>query len=178
MKVETVLLVDDDALTLRALARLAVLADKQVLATGDPIEARNLSRLRQPQLAVVDVLLGPDAMDGGLALIEQLRDDRNDLSIVAWSAAATAALIVYALQAGASVAVGKDMFELAELLAYVESGAPLGRRATRSFAPLARVTWEYLWHVRQTCGSVRGAAIALGLSRSWVQRALKRSPPR
>ena len=80
-------------------------------------------------------------------------------------------------EAGADVAVGKNMFELEELLSRVETGIPLRRRSPERVASVGRVKWEHLRHVVRAFGSVRRAAHMLGMSRSSLQRALKRQPP-
>src|SRR6266545_3983611 len=122
MKIETVLVVDDDALVLRALARHLQGAGKQAVTTVDPQQARELSRSHRPELAIVDLLLGPEGVQGGLTLVHHLRDERGELVIVAYSGAMTLDLMTFAIEAGADRVVRKDFTMLRGLLGRLESG--------------------------------------------------------
>jgi two-component system, response regulator RegA len=176
MSIECVVLVDDDELVLRALGRNLRGVGKRVFATADAVEAREMARTHHPELAIVDILLGPNNATSGIELLEQLRRDASVVFVLAQSAVAIANTWTEAYEAGANLVVEKGRYELADLLARVERGTPLPLAPAPRFATPARASWEYVHEVVRACGGVRPAARALGMDRTALQRKLKRRP--
>jgi len=177
MKVGVVLIVDDEQLVLRSLERHLRNAGRTVLATTSAFQARKLSQLHRPELAIVDLLLDPlGGVSTGIRLIEALRKDRTDLFIVAQSGVATAELVTFAYEAGANVAMKKELCELEALFARVELGTTLRPMNPERIATLDCVKREHLQHALNAFGSTRAAARALHMHRSTLQRQLKKDP--
>jgi ActR/RegA family two-component response regulator len=172
--IETVLLVDDDALVLRALAGLLERAGKRVVSTSDVGHARALSRKTRPQLAIIDLLLGPTGAQSGLALVQELRCDDEQLVILAYSGAATVDLMTFANEAGADVALRKDFTVLRHVLDRLESGACPEAHSSMTVARLDEVERTYIESVVHAFGGIRAASRKLRMHRSTLQRKLKK----
>ena len=93
-----VLVVDDDEPLLRALTR-GLRTEATILTTTASVEARKLSIEARPDVAIVDLILGEHS---GIELIGQLKADRPELIVVAYSARLTTELAAAAGRAGAA----------------------------------------------------------------------------
>jgi DNA-binding NtrC family response regulator len=113
-----VLLVDDDVVLARSLARELTLRGWQVRVARGAVEALALLQ-EQPSEAILLDLQMPD-MDG-LTLLSQLRAGGSSAKLVLWSAALDVDVAVRALRSGASDVLQKPI-SAAELDAYLRTG--------------------------------------------------------
>ena len=100
-----VLFVDDDEPLLRALTR-SLRTDATIFTATKPVEARKLSVEARPDVAIVDLVLGEHS---GIELIGQLKGDRPELVVVAYSAHLTNEVAAAADRAGAALVEPKTL---------------------------------------------------------------------
>ena len=112
----SILVVDDDPQTLRAVRDALAGTGYSVKVTGDPAEALHMTRSWQPDLAILDLIL-PDG-DG----IELMRDMKviADVPVIFLSAYGQDQVIAQAFEAGASDYVSKP-FSSTELVARIRA---------------------------------------------------------
>jgi two-component system response regulator RegA len=168
------LLVDDDELWLKRLARAMERRGYEVLTAGSVAEGQELLRLRAPGFAVVDLRLG----DGnGLDVVEGLRARRPDARIVVLTGYGAIATAVAAVKLGAVDYLAKPVD--ADELDLVLSGGT-GERALMPERPMSadRVRWEHIQRVFERCNrNISETARQLNMHRRTLQRILaKRSP--
>jgi len=176
MRVDSVLIVDDDALVLRALARYLEGAGKHVVTSTAAEHVRESLRSTRLDLAIVDLLLGPEGVRGGLELVHQLRSEYAEVVIIAYSGAATMDLMTQANVAGAHIVMRKDFEILRRVLEQLESGQRPEVPAPRTVASLDEVEWTYLDSVVRAWGGIRAASKKMRMHRSTLQRKLKKVP--
>ncbi len=168
-----VLIVDDDRLFAAALTRRTS-ASLEISVALDAKAARESVQRQMPDLAIVDLFLGP-GHESGLSLIRALRRQDRALRIVATSALLTVPLTVEAVHAGANDAIPKP-FAIEEIIAKVE---PVSPPSHPDLPTLGRVEWEYLQRVLATTeGNRSEAARRLKIPRFTLQRKLRKAPPR
>ncbi|MBM3489290.1 MAG: ActR/PrrA/RegA family redox response regulator transcription factor [Alphaproteobacteria bacterium] len=168
------LLVDDDDLWLKRLARAMERRGYEVLTAGSVAEGLEVLRLRAPGFAVVDLRLG----DGnGLDVVEALRARRPDARIVVLTGYGAIATAVAAIKLGAVDYLAKPAD--ADELDLVLSGAD-PERPTAPERPMSadRVRWEHIQRIYEQCNrNVSETARQLNMHRRTLQRILaKRSP--
>lgn len=167
-----ILVVEDDPLLLRALARS--LASNRVVLTAENREQALEHARREPiDLAIVDWLLGPD---DGMTLIGELKTLQPSLIAVLVSALASIDVAVAAVHAGAAHVSAKP-FCARTMVEALESAAP--GPPPRWTPSMRQVQVEHIRRAVRDCdGNVLRAAKLLGMSRTTVYRALGRHVPR
>ncbi len=179
-----VLLIDDDEVFARVLAR-ALNARGFVASTAhDAAQALALCRSERPQFAVLDLKLGAD---NGLKLIPELKAIAPQLRILLLTGFASIATAVEAIKRGAHDYLAKpvDADAVAHALLGPQSAA-LENSTTHSTAlppnappPLKRLEWEHIQRVlAESDGNISAAARRLGLHRRTLQRKLAKHPVR
>jgi two-component system response regulator RegA len=184
-----VLLIDDDEVFTRVLAR-ALSARGFVTSTAQNArDALALCRAQAPQFAVLDLKLGAD---NGLTLIPELKAIVPNLRILLLTGYASIATAVEAIKRGAHDYLAKpvDADAVAQALlgtkgakpgdAFLQtqsSSTPLA--APDAPPPLKRLEWEHIQRVLNECdNNISAAARRLGLHRRTLQRKLSKHPVR
>ncbi len=172
-----VLLLDDDELYLRTLARALQRRGFEVHAAQQAARALQLAREHAPELAVIDLKLGEG--DGtGLDLIAPLKAAAPRMRIVLVTGYASVATAVEAIKRGADDYLPKP----ASLDAILRAAAGVQAEPAvepLAMTPLARIEWEHIQQaLAETGGNVSAAARLLGMHRRSLQRKLGKRPPR
>jgi two-component system, response regulator RegA len=184
-----VLLIDDDEVFTRVLAR-ALGARGFVASTAqNAVEALAICRSAAPQFAVLDLKLGAD---NGLSLIPELKAIVPNLRILLLTGYASIATAVEAIKRGAHDYLAKpvDADAVAQALLGVQAGKA-GDASLQSESgaasvaapdappPLKRLEWEHIQRVLTECdNNISAAARRLGLHRRTLQRKLSKHPVR
>jgi two-component system, response regulator RegA len=183
--VKSVLVVDDEPMILRAVARdIAVRRRGLSVHYAIDVAAACLAAAEAEDLdvAIVDLRLVRriddrfSAAESGLDVIRRLKTIRPHLIAVIWSGWLSLEAIDAARDAGAAFCRDK-LTPVSHILEQLEGG-------TRSAVPadgtktLARAEWEHIQRVlADSDNNVSEAARRLGILRSVLQRKLRRPPP-
>ncbi|MBS0591490.1 MAG: response regulator transcription factor [Proteobacteria bacterium] len=178
-----VLLIDDDDVFTRVLARALTGRGFEVAIAHDAAQARHLAQTTPADFAVLDLKLGAD---NGLTLIPQLKVLRPKLRILLLTGYASIATAVEAIKRGADDYLAKPVDADAivnALLATTPSHAPVAAQDDPALPhappPLKRLEWEHIQRVLTECeGNISEAARRLGLHRRTLQRKLAKHPVR
>jgi two-component system response regulator RegA len=173
---QTLLVVDDDEVFRRRLARAFAERGFVVREAADGDAALALAREESPELAVVDLRM-PGA--GGLEVVRGLREIDPTTRIVVLTGYGSIATAVEAMRLGAVHYVAKpaDADDLLAAFARAETSAAAVPTADAAVPSLARVEWEHIQRVLTDCGgNVSQAARLLGLHRRSLQRKLAKYP--
>ena len=174
---DRILLIDDDEVFVRVLAR-ALGARGFVVGTAiDRAQALAEARAMQPRYAVLDLKLGAE---NGLALIPELLDVQPELRILLLTGYASIATAVEAIKRGAWDYLAKpvDADQVAQAL---RGSGHTDEDSAPAFAapPLKRLEWEHIQRVLAECeGNISETARRLGLHRRTLQRKLSKRPVR
>ena len=184
------LLVDDDELFLRTLARALGRRGLHCHCATDASRALALAREHRLDFALLDLKLGDDV---GLSLIAPLREAHPALRIVLLTGYASVATAVEAIKRGADDYLPKPARVDAILKALaiastdpVDAGArskPLSLSPTlpevEGMTPIQRLEWEHIQQaLHETDGNISAAARLLGMHRRSLQRKLAKRPQR
>lgn len=173
-ELKQLMLVDDDDLWLKRLARAMERRGYEVLTAAGVAEGIELARARAPAYAVVDLRL---ADGNGLDVVEALRARRPDARIVVLTGYGAIATAVAAVKLGAVDYLAKpadaDELDLVLTLGSVDRPLPPDRPMSAD-----RVRWEHIQRVYELCHrNVSETARQLNMHRRTLQRILaKRSP--
>ena len=168
MQVRTVLLVDDDEHLLAAMTRtLSPL--RSVFTASDTPTAASVCRREHPDLAVVDLRLGSAS---GLDAVRALKAESPQTVIVLISGYLTTDLTVEAVKAGADVVMAKPVTGI-DIVRRLEQAEPANDDGTPT---LASAEAAHIARVMTDCnGNISEAARRLGISRSTLQRKLRKN---
>jgi len=178
---ERIVLIDDDEVFVRVLARALAARGFAVSTAHDRASALAVVRETQPEHAVLDLKLGDE---NGLALIPELLEAQPRLRILLLTGYASIATAVEAIKRGARDYLAKpvDADQVAQALRGGGSGSGHAEEETQtSFAapPLKRLEWEHIQRVLAECeGNISETARRLGLHRRTLQRKLSKRPVR
>ncbi|QBB71703.1 response regulator transcription factor [Pseudolysobacter antarcticus] len=177
---DSVLLIDDDAVFLRVMARALGQRGFTVRTAQNSETALALCRSEAPMHAVLDLKLGEE---NGLTLIPQLLSVAPDLRILLLTGYASIATAVEAIKRGAHDYLAKPVDADAVTLALrgknESSLATATTRVPDGAQPLRRLEWEHIQRVLSECdGNISAAARRLGLHRRTLQRKLGKRPVR
>lgn len=169
------LLLDDDALYLRTLARALQRRGIDTHAASRPSEALHLARTHQPDFALLDLKLGEG--DGtSLDLIAPLRAACPAMRIVLVTGYASVATAVEAIKRGADDYLPKPA-SLDVILRVVAGETVVDPSEPSAMTPLSRIEWEHIQQaLAETEGNVSAAARLLGMHRRSLQRKLGKRP--
>ena len=174
---ERIVLIDDDDVFVRVLARALGARGFDVSTARDRASALAVVREVAPEHAVLDLKLGDE---NGLALIPELLEAQPNLRILLLTGYASIATAVEAIKRGARDYLAKpvDADQVAQAL---RGGAQADEDAAPAFAapPLKRLEWEHIQRVLAECeGNISETARRLGLHRRTLQRKLSKRPVR
>ncbi len=172
----SLLLVDDDEVFLKRLARAMEKRGFTVETAGSVTAGKVIARARPPAYAVIDLRLE----DGnGLDVVEALRDAREDARIVVLTGYGAIATAVAAVKIGATDYLSKpaDANEVIRaLLANPDDALPEPQENPMS---ADRVRWEHIQRVFEQCDrNVSETARRLSMHRRTLQRILAKRSPR
>jgi two-component system OmpR family response regulator len=168
-------LVEDDATIRQNYVDALTRAGYDVAAFGDRAGASKTLAARLPELAIIDIGLGPD-IDGGFALCRELRAASERLPIIFLSARDSDFDIVSGLRLGADDYLTKDV-SLPHLLARI---AALFRRVDATSRPA--LSEDVLHRGRLALDAQRmaatwnGQAVGLTVTEFWMVHSLARHP--
>lgn len=179
---ERLLIVDDDAVFVRVLARALGARGYQVSVAQSAAAARDAARAERPDAIVLDLKLGEE---NGLALIPELLGIVPRTRILLLTGYASIATAVEAIKRGAHDYLAKPVDADAVVRALAEGDArdPLAETSAPpppdAPPPLRRLEWEHIQRVLAECdGNISEAARRLGLHRRTLQRKLAKRPVR
>lgn len=173
----SILIVDDDEVFRRRLARAFADRDYDVRTAGDYDQAVESARSDSPEFAVVDLRMPGRS---GLELVRALIDIDPGTKTVVLTGYGSIATAVDAIRLGAHYYLSKpaDADDIVAAFARGES-PPLDPPDAGYQAPsLARAEWEHINRVLSDCGgNISEAARRLGIHRRSLQRKLQKYPP-
>jgi two-component system response regulator RegA len=175
---ERVLLIDDDEVFVRVLARALSARAFTVATAGHRAAALAAARESRADYAVLDLKLGEE---NGLALIPELLELQPDLRILLLTGYASIATAVEAIKRGAWDYLAKPVDADQVVQALRGSGHAAEDSTASVFAapPLKRLEWEHIQRVlAESEGNISEAARRLGLHRRTLQRKLSKRPVR
>jgi len=171
-----VLLVDDDDVFVRVLARALGARGLIVSTAGNRAGALAAAREGAPDFIVLDLKLGDD---NGLALIPELLDLDPRVRILLLTGYASIATAVEAIKRGADDYLAKpvDADAVAAALRNIGRDPAKAEAPMPSAPPLKRLEWEQIQRVLADCGgNISAAARRLRLHRRTLQRKLAKRP--
>jgi two-component system response regulator RegA len=175
---EHVLLIDDDEVFARVLARALGARGFEVGIAANRAQALASVRELRPDYAVLDLKLGEE---NGLTLIPELLEAKPELRILLLTGYASIATAVEAIKRGAWDYLAKPVDADQVVQALRGGGHAGGEEPAPVFAapPLKRLEWEHIQRVLAECeGNISEAARRLGLHRRTLQRKLSKRPVR
>ncbi len=174
----SILLVDDDEVFRRRLARAFEERGYDVRTADNYDRAVNEARTDPPEFAVVDLRMPGRS---GLELVSVLKKLDPGTKTVVLTGYGSIATAIDALRLGAHYYLAKpaDADDIEAAFARGES-PPLAPPEPQYQAPsLARAEWEHINRVLSDCGgNISEAARRLGIHRRSLQRKLQKYPPR
>jgi two-component system, response regulator RegA len=184
-----VLLIDDDQVFVRVLARALGARGFSASSAHDAGQALALARSERPQFVVLDLKLGAD---NGLKLIPELKAILPEVRILLLTGYASIATAVEAIKRGAHDYLAKPVDADAVAQALLGAQSDVARAATSGLdalqvqvalpdapPPLKRLEWEHIQRVlNESDGNISEAARRLGLHRRTLQRKLAKHPVR
>lgn len=175
---ERVLLIDDDEVFVRVLARALGARGLRVATAGNRADALTAARELRPDYVVLDLKLGDD---NGLALIPELLELDADVRILLLTGYASIATAVEAIKRGAWDYLAKPVDADQVVQAMRSHTHATGEPLSPVFAapPLKRLEWEHIQRMLAECdGNISEAARRLGMHRRTLQRKLSKRPVR
>ena len=169
-RIETVLVVDDDASLRRAATRALERQGRLALTASSHAEALHIFRDEHIDLAVLDLVLRDES---GLELLRRLKALRPGLTVVLMSGLFCVSTVVHAYRAGAFDCVEKP-FEWAALLHTLEHDLPIESHRNSDIPTLEQWKREYYSRLLAIAGgNVTKAAELAGIRRTSLQRILR-----
>jgi two-component system response regulator RegA len=173
--IETVLVVDDDDMLVRAFESYLRGLGKTVFTASDAKTAMQIARKERPHLAIVDMNM-PGSISG-IALIGQLKRDRPTIYIAMISGYATVLTTVAAMHAGAEVILPKPI-TAKEVMRVIDDGLPPFDPGEHT-PSMKRAQYEHVARVLADCNNnISQAAKRLGVSRTTLQRIRRKPAPK
>jgi two-component system response regulator RegA len=173
----SILLVDDDEVFRRRLARAFEERGYDVQSAGDYDQAVALAGADSPEFAVVDLKMPGRS---GLELCQALREIDPATKIVVLTGYGSIATAIDAVRLGATYYLPKpaDADDIVTAFARGEAPPLTPPEADYQAPTLARAEWEHINRVLSDCGAnISEAARRLGIHRRSLQRKLQKYPP-
>jgi two-component system response regulator RegA len=173
----TMLVVDDNSVLNRQLARAFERRGFQVRTAADFDEAVAKATAESPEMAVVDLRMPGGS---GLELLQKLKSIDPATKVVVLTGFGSIATAVDAMRLGATNFVSKpaDADDILAAFARAEHPVLEGTPTDYQAPSLARAEWEHIHRVLSDCGgNVSQAARRLGIHRRSLQRKLQKYAP-
>jgi two-component system, response regulator RegA len=173
----SILLVDDDEVFRRRLARAFEERGYDVRVAGDHDQAVADAQQDSPEYAVVDLRMPGRS---GLELVQALLAIDPSTKIVVLTGYGSIATAIDAMRLGATYYLSKPADADDIVAAFARGDAPPLEPPDAAYqAPsLARAEWEHINRVLSDCGgNISEAARRLGIHRRSLQRKLQKYPP-
>ncbi|MEM6314393.1 MAG: response regulator [Planctomycetota bacterium] len=172
------MLVDDDEIFRRRLAKAMDARGFDVCQAGDADEAVKVAQAQHPHYALLDQRMPGKS---GLELIGDLAALDPDMQIVVLTGYGSIAHAVEATRAGAIDYLTKPV-DADQIVAAFERSRDVDKAARlaadETTPSLARVEWDYMHRILHDCGgNISQAARKLGIHRRSLQRKLAKYPP-
>lgn len=169
---ESILVIDDDTVFRRRLARAFSDRGFSVAEASNGSEALDCLEQERVSLVVLDLKLEKES---GLLILRQLREIDDSIRVVVLTGYGTITTAVDAVKAGAVNYLTKPVDADTVLRAFYP---PREQKSDHVDTPhLAQVEWEHIQRVMKDCdGNVTQASKALGLHRRSLQRKLSKNP--
>lgn len=168
------LLVDDDEIFGKVLARALEKHQYQVYFAESSEVALQLGEQNIPDYAVVDLRIGEDS---GLVLIKALVEINPSMKIVMLTGYASVATAVEAIKLGATHYLTKPATIEEILVALDKTSGDTGVSMQNQPMSVQRLEWEHLQKVLvEHDGNISAAARALNMHRRTLQRKLAKKP--
>ena len=181
----SLLLVDDDEVFRKRLARAMSSRGYAVREAATIEDATIAAREDSPELALVDLRLPSTASQGasGLDVVRSLKEIDPTTNVVVLTGYGSIATALEAVRLGATHYLTKPVDVDEILAAFARRDAPdtpfVSERGDDQVPSLARVEWEHIQRVLTDCqGNVSKAARLLGVHRRSLQRKLGKMPTR
>ena len=169
-----ILVVDDDPVFNRILARALEQRNLRVHAAQTPDEALGLAKQFQPEMAVLDLNLNGQS---GLALLKPLMDASPYCRILVLTGYASIATAVEAVKLGAHNYLAKPADVDSILLALGRYPTVPDEQPPAQPMSVERLEWEHIQRVlTEQQGNVSATARALKMHRRTLQRKLQKRP--
>lgn len=171
------MIVDDDEVFRRRLARAFEDRDFETRTAGDFDEAISQAGSESPEFAVVDLKMPGKS---GLELVQALKEVDQTTKVVVLTGYGSIATAIDAIRLGATYYLPKPADADDIVAAFNRADAPpLSPPEPDYQAPsLARAEWEHINRVLSDCGgNISEAARRLGIHRRSLQRKLQKYPP-
>jgi len=177
MKMETLLLVEDDMPFRSRLAGALLKRGITVIEAGNPAEAKTMAAQRSFDGAVIDMRMPGGS---GLDVVRELHAQHPAARLIVLTGYGSIATAIEAVRLGAADYVAKPA-DADQILAALrcERLTPHYTKKVQVQTPsLDRVEWEHIQRVLADCdGNISQAARMLGLDRRSLQRKLAKYPP-
>lgn len=155
---------------LRAWSRDLEADSRTVFVAETPTQALEIARAEHPDVAIVDLFLGPSA--DALALVRQLKQLDPDLFVVVVSGDMSVAHAMASVRAGADDVLVKP-FIAREVVRRIENGELVDPE--RTSLTLEQIEWEHISRALLESGqNITQAAERLGIYRQTLQRKLRK----
>ena len=173
---EHYLLVDDDMVFGETLARSLGRLGKRVAVAHHENGALEINRLQKPERIVLDLKLEHSS---GLHLIQRLKADNPQSSIVILTGYSSIATAVEAIKLGAHHYLCKPASVEEIINAFEKTSGDPGASLAGNPPSVERLEWEHIQRVLDEHeGNVSATARALGMHRRTLQRKLSKKPRR
>ena len=176
---QSILIVDDDEVFRRRLARAFKDRGYDTRVAGDFESAVAMATQDSPELAVTDLKMPGRS---GLELVKALHDIDPSTKVVVLTGYGSIATAIDAVRLGATYYLPKPADADDIVAAFARADAPPLAPPEPEYqeAPsLARAEWEHINRVLSDCGgNISEAARRLGIHRRSLQRKLQKYPPR
>ena len=177
MKIERVLLVEDDIVFRERLAGALRRRNLNVFQAGNPAEAKTIAASESIDGAVIDMRMPGGS---GLEAVRELRSLQPSARLVVLTGYGSIATAMEAVRQGANDYLTKpaDADQVLAALKHERLPDAHAQNAEMQIPSLDRVEWEHIQRVLTDCGgNISQAARTLRLDRRSLQRKLAKYPP-
>jgi two-component system response regulator RegA len=177
MKIERVLLVEDDVVFRERLSSALRRRHLTIFQAGNPAEAKAIATSENIEGAVIDMRMPGGS---GLEAVRDLRSLQPSVRLIVLTGYGSIAMAVEAVRQGADDYITKpaDADQVLAALNRERLTKVEAKNIEVQIPSLDRVEWEHIQRVLTDCdGNISQAARMLGLDRRSLQRKLAKYPP-
>lgn len=172
MKGESILVIDDDDVFRKRLARAFIERGIDAGETSNTNESCQYVQRKKPNKVVLDLKIGSES---GLVLLRKLLEIDSSLEIVVLTGYGTISTAVEAIKLGAINYITKPVDADTLIAAFKGRTDNCNTQIKTPF--LSQVEWDHIQRVVSECGgNITKASKALGMHRRSLQRKLSKNP--